>query len=294
MKKSLQLARRLLIRLFPAVIPGLVSLSVFAQADSSPGQRDHLVFGFLPIVSSERLVRRFSPLVDYLSRELDVEIRMETAPDFAEFLRRTRDEKRYDILFTAPHFYYLAKHSNGYRSLVRVNREGMKAVVVVPAKSDIRSVQDLRGRRLATTGPLALSTILVSDLLVRSGLDPGKDPVCIATPSHNATLLSSYRGTTDASALMLPVYRRARSEIIDNMKIIAETRSVPHIPIAAAPWVDGRLAARIRSTLLRMSSDEAGRALLRRLDWPGFTTTQDDEYDSLEWVAERLGIEQAE
>jgi phosphonate transport system substrate-binding protein len=262
-----------------------------AQALEVEPQRDYLVFGFLPILSSEKLVRRFSPLVEYLSAELDTDIRMETAPDFAEFVRRTRDEKRYDILFTAPHLYYLANRVSDYRALVRVDKPGMKAVIVAPLGGSVDSVEDLRGRRLATTGPLALSTLLVKNLLLTSGVDPDRDLTLVATPSHNANLLSSYRGASDASALMLPVYRRMRPDIIDNMKVIAETPSVPHIPIAVAPWVDERAASRLRATLLGMGDTERGRALLQQLDWPGFTPTQDSEYDALQWITDQLVVD---
>ena len=261
------------------------------QALGAEPQRDYLVFGFLPILSSEKLVRRFSPLVEYLSAELDVDIRMETAPDFAEFVRRTRDEKRYDILFTAPHLYYLANRVSHYRALVRVDKPGMKAVIVAPLSGGVGSVEDLRGRRLATTGPLALSTLLVKNLLLSSGVDPDRDLTLVATPSHNANLLSSYQGATDASALMLPVYRRMRPDIIDTMKIIAETPSVPHIPIAVAPWVDVPTASRLRATLLGMADTERGRALLQQLDWPGFATTQDSEYDALQWITDQLVVD---
>jgi phosphonate transport system substrate-binding protein len=287
----LKILRTALTPVLSAVLLSAFLVHAPAQALEAEPQRDYLVFGFLPILSSEKLVRRFSPLVEYLSTELDIDIRMETAPDFAEFVRRTRDEKRYDILFTAPHLYYLANRVSDYRALVRVDKPGMKAVIVVPLSGGAGSVEDLRGRRLATTGPLALSTLLVKNLLLSSAVDPDRDLTLVATPSHNANLLSSYQGATDASALMLPVYRRMRPDIIDTMKIIAETQSVPHIPIAVAPWMDERAASRLRATLLGMGDTERGRTLLRQLDWPGFTPTQDSEYDGLQWITDQLVVD---
>jgi ABC-type phosphate/phosphonate transport system substrate-binding protein len=46
--------------------------------------KDQLVLGLLPIVSPERLARRFGPLAEYLSRELDIKVVLETAPSFRE------------------------------------------------------------------------------------------------------------------------------------------------------------------------------------------------------------------
>jgi phosphonate transport system substrate-binding protein len=261
----------------------LVCASAAAGADRRP-----LIFGFLPFTSTERLVTRFGPLVDYLSQRSGREIRMETAPDFRSFVERTRDGRRYDLLFTAPHLFWLALQEPGYRGLVRVDLAGMTAVVVAPVDSDIRTLSDLRGRTVATTGPLALSTLLVRDQLVRAGLDPDADVNMVATPSHIAALLSSRQGTTQACAVMRPVFHRARAKLRESMRIVAESAPVPHIPIGVAPWVDSATAERLRSILIGMRDDPQGRAILAQLDWPGFVAQQPHDYDSVRPLAEQI------
>jgi phosphonate transport system substrate-binding protein len=256
-----------------------------------PAEHRTLIFGFLPILSAERLVTRFSPLVDYLSQRSHLDIRMETAPDFAEFIRRTQHGRRYDILFTAPHFFYLAEHERGYRALVRVDRPGMKAVVVVPAGSPIHTLPELRGQALATTGPLALSTLLIRGLLTRAGLDPDKDLRLVPTPSHIAALLSSQQGTTDASAVMLPVFRQARPDIRDTMRIVAESGMAPHIPLGVAPWVDEDIGRQLQAILIEMSNDPEGRDVLSHLEWPGFVPVDEHEYDSVRSLAEQIKVD---
>jgi phosphonate transport system substrate-binding protein len=267
-----------------------------ASADTLPTsqsvtEQHPLVFGFLPILSSERLVTRFAPLVDYLSQRSHLDIRMETAPDFPAFIQRTQQGQRYDLLFTAPHFFYLAEHDSGYRALVRVASPGMNAVVVVPINSNIQTLSDLRGRLLATTGPLALSTLLTRDLLIRSGLDPDKEMHLVSTPSHIAALLSSQQGTTHASAVMLPVFSHVRPEIRDSMRIVAETSMAPHIPIGIASRVPESIRLRLQAILLAMPDDPDGRAVLQHLDWPGFALVADHEYDSVRWLAEQVKVE---
>ena len=257
-----------------------------AQEMTPPGQ---LTFGFLPIVSTERLVRRFAPLVDYLSRSLGRPVRMETAPDFETFLRRTQHERRYDLLFTAPHFYYLARRQAGYRALVRVDRPGMRAVIVAPRTGPLRTLADLRGRRLATVDPLALATMLVRAQLQEAGLDPDRDLVLVPTPSHNASLLSALQGQAEAASLMLPLFEQAAPGLRASLRVLANTGVSPHMPISVAPWVQPELAARIRELLLGLRETPEGRALLEHLNWPGLTTVAPGSYEGLAWAAPALG-----
>ncbi len=289
MHMSIRPATKPSVSVFIATLLFVFCIQVAAETPQQ--QPVYLTFGFLPILSPERLVKRFSPLVDYLSTETGIEIRMVTAPDFLTFVHRTLDEKQYDILFTAPHLYYMAHEKRGYRALARVDRPGMQAVIVAPHRSKIYTVQDLRSKRLATTDPLSLTTVLVREHLVMAGINPDDDLTLVATPSHNASLLSAYQGATDAAALILPLFRRAGAEIRDSMRLVATTRMVPHMPVAVAPWVDPAIGERIANALVTLDDSPSGRTLLSHLDWPGFIPAQENEYASLESVVRSLKVQ---
>lgn len=268
------------------VILGILLCILFPLGASA---EEPLVFGFLPILSPQKLVARFGPLTDYLAEQLHRQVRLETAGDYAEFVRRTR-QQRYDILFTAPHFYYIAQRQAGYRVLVRVDAPSLPAVIVVRKDSNIKSLEDLRGKKLATADPLALGTALVKAHLSTHGIDPDKDLTLVMTPTHNASLLSTYKRVTDAASLMLPPYKRAKPEVKRNMRIIAQTAGTPHMPISVSPSVSAKDAAIIENALLNLKSSDEGRALLKHLSWPGFVKTNPSEYDQLEWAAKQIKV----
>lgn len=251
--------------------------------------KEALTFGFLPILSPQKLVSRFGPLTDYLAKQLGRPIRLETAADYAEFVRRTH-QRRYDILFTAPHFYYLAQRQAGYRVLVRVDAPTMPAVIVARKDSNIETLDDLRGKKLATVDPLALGTALVKAHLKAHNIDPKTDLTLVATPTHNASLLSAYKRVTDAASLMLPPYNRAKPQVKNAMRIIAQTKGTPHMPISVSPSVSEQDAAIIEKALLGLKSSDEGRALLKHLSWPGFAKTEPAEYDQLQWAAEQVDL----
>jgi phosphonate transport system substrate-binding protein len=250
-----------------------------------------LVFGFLPILSTQKLIMRFKPMVDLLSENLHRPIRMETAPSYAEFLKRTK-AKRYDILFTAPHFYYLAHTKSGYHVLVRVNAKELKAIIVATRTSHIKSLSELKGKKIATPDPLSLGSALIRSSLRQAGLDPDKDMTIIATPSHNAALITAYNGITDAAGLMVPPYMRASKEIHNAMVTLAITAGTAHMPIAVSPSLDPALAKKITETLVSLDKTEEGHALLKHLAWPmGFVKATDSEYAPLKKIVAELRLD---
>ena len=240
-----------------------------------------ITFGILPFISAEQLVDRFSPLTHYLSKYLNTPIRIETAPNFVEFARRTHEDQRYDILFTAPHFYPQANSKAGYQLIVSVNSPGMWAVIVAPKKSNIHSIDDLAGKRLSTVHPMGLASLLVRKHLCAHNIDPDVDLTMIATPTHDASLLSSYHGVTDASALMQPPYEAASQQVRNSMRIIARTESTPHIPISVSPRINKNCAAEIAKLLLKMDSTIEGQNVLKHNQFSGFRQAQAEEYEKV-------------
>jgi phosphonate transport system substrate-binding protein len=250
-------------------------------------QAGPVIFGILPFVSTEQLVIRFSPLANYLSKYLHAEVRIETAPDFVEFARRTHEEQRYDLLFTAPHFYPQAHSKAGYRLIAGVDSPGMWAVIVVPKQSDIQNVYDLKGKRMATVHPAGLATLLVKKHLADAGIDPDVDLVMISTPSHDASLLSSYHGVTDASALMQPPFEAASVHIRDKMRVIAKTESTPHIPLSVSPRINEDCAGEIATLLLQMGTTMEGKQVLSHNNFSGFRETTAEEYEQVRDLLQR-------
>jgi len=265
------------------ILPGCLLLSLFASTgfantNNPCSQASPITFGILPFVSAEQLVIRFTPLVNYLSQQLNTQIRIETAPSFIEFSRRTSKDKRYDLLFTAPHFYPLARKS-GYRLIASVDSPGMRAVFVVPKQSPIQNINDLKGKRLATVNTKSLATLLIKKHLNQHNINPDNDLKIIATPTHNASLLSTYHGITDASALMQPPYAAASQQVRNRMRIIAKTQRAPHIPISVADRISTACAAQISKLLINMSSSFEGRQVLKHNRFSGFKLSSADIYE---------------
>jgi len=261
------------------------SQAVFAQQEGSDKE---IIFGVLPIISTEKLFARFGPMADYLSKQIGQPIRLVTAVDFPTFKKRTESGKHYDFVFTAPHMYYSAQRKAGYKVIVRVAAPDMKAVIIVPKESEIKSLNDLKGKKLSTTAPVALSTLMIKAHLRKVGINPKKDLSLIYTPSHNASLISTYKRVTDAGSLMLPPFKRAKKAIQSSVRILSLTDGVPHMPIAVAKSLNKATADKLKAALVELKLSDEGKALLKHLRWPGFAAAKPSEYDKLKWAVDEL------
>lgn len=253
--------------------------------------KDQLVLGLLPYVSPKSLEQRFAPLANYLTRKLDVKIVIETAPSFHEFAKRTAEHGRYDLLFTAPHLYYRARRGSGYRAVVRIAGPPMDAVIVVPKTSEILTLEDLRGRRLAIPAPLSLASLLTREYLATAGADFAANVTLIETPTHNASLSSALQGWTDAASLMGPIFQRLQPDVQAKLKVIGITAGAPRMPISVAPWLTADQAAAFTRTMLEVGNSTEGRALLKQMKWPGIISVQPQDYDFFEKFAAAIDLE---
>ncbi len=269
---------------FLLVVFSLAVLPTAPSADTLKGRKAeaYLIFGFLPVLSTDMLVKRFEPLTDYLSKKMGVAVRFETAPDFATFQRRTVTERRYDFLHTAPHFYYLAQRDAGYRAVVRVDARKLHAVIVVRKESSIVSLKDLCARKLTTPSRLALMTALLRQTIAMIGCKKGEQVIMLSTPTHNAALLNVYNGTSDAAGLVSIIFDRTEAKVRNSMRVIGQTGSTPQMPLSVAPWIDKETAGKFTEILLSLNKTKEGRAVLKKTGWPGFKAATPLEYDVME------------
>jgi phosphonate transport system substrate-binding protein len=258
--------------------------------DPGEGERP-FVFGFLPAFNTEKLVTNFEPLVDYVSDRLGLVLRLETAPDFPEFVRRTQEEKRYDLLFTAPHMYFIANRDVGYRAVVRVKGQHLNAVFVSLKTETAEGRGGLVGKQIATNEPLALTTTLARDYIVQQGLDPDSDLDLVYTPSHDASLQALLRQRTDIAILPKPFYMgRVPLQLRDQTRVLFETAGVPHMPISVAPWVSEGIADKVKDILLTMHTTPEGQVILKKIGWKGFVEPATDEYEGLDIYSKYIDL----
>jgi len=162
--------------------------------------------------------------------------------------------------------------------------------IVVHRDSAARSFADLRGARWAYNEPGSHSGHnVVRYHLARLGEHGGYFGHVVQTGAHQKTLRMIAADEVDASAIdstVLETEMRRLPVLARSLRVV-ETWG----PSPAPPWVVSRrlplaLRRRLRSIVLSMHRESAGRALLRQARMARFAGVSDHDYDPIRRMAE--------
>lgn len=258
------------------------SLAADAVRESPPELR----IGILPYMSTERLMARYTPLRIYLQRALQRPVRLTTAPTFASYLERARHYE-YDLYLTAPHFAVLAETESQYRRVSHFQRE-LDASFVVRQDAPVRTLADLKGKRVTTPDPLAIVTLMGEEALRHAGLEIDKTVEVVHAPSHNAAVLAVANGQADAAVMSTSVYESMPADIRARVRVIDRTPMVPNIMFMASPKsVDSDYQA-IKSAVANFGTSEEGKAFFQETGYIGMTPVSDLDMDRVRPYANAL------
>jgi len=188
--------------------------------------------------------------------------------------------------------------------LLQTERDGVRryhAVVFVPGDSPLRTLEDLRGRRLALQSPASTSAYLLPAITL---LDAGVPMEILPSPADHprgggvgyvfakseaniATWV--LKGFVDAGAFSNVDLDRLqqRDPRAVSLRVIGRSMSVPRAMELVRADLDPRVRARLRQVLLDAASDPAAAIPLRRFfGTTGFTAMGETDAAALEVLGE--------
>jgi len=261
-----------------AVVVTSLSTSTFADINQKK-QKDELVFGILPFLSPVALLKRFSPLKEYLEKTTGKKIVIESAPSFPEYVKRTLNHE-YDLVYTAPHFVPMTLEDNHYQLLAASNN--ISSHIIVKKDSKIKSLEQLAGKRIAHGPDQAFLVIIGKYLLKERGLTGDKAPIFVAHKRHNAALRASASGDADA-AIVGTFHLKLAAD--NGLKAIDETPRYPGVGILASREIPQSLQNDIAKAFIDIKKSAEGRETLKKIRFPGFQKAMPTNYESVKPIA---------
>lgn len=249
-----------------------------AEPPATRQQPERLRLGVLPFMSPIALVKRFSPLVKYLEEKTGQPIRLLSAANYPEFIKRT-EEGRYDIVITAPHFVLMALDSGKYE-VHAAYLKPLSAHLVVHRESKLRETYQLAGKVIALPPPEAIITTIGREMLNQRGLGGEKVPLYKNYGSHNAAYQAVVANEASAAIISVNVLRGAIQKGAPIIPI-AKSEDYPGLGILTSRRMSVEQQQKIVQTLVQMRNHPAGRSVLKQISYPGYRPATASEFETL-------------
>jgi phosphonate transport system substrate-binding protein len=256
------------------------------------------ILGVLPRHTPSETAEMYRPLAAYLSHELGTTVKVETTADFKSFWTAVA-AGRYRLVHYNQYHYVRAHKELGHTVIAKneeLNRSAMGAAIVIRKDSGIKSLADLRGKKIIFGGDrqALMSYIIPTYLLRQAGLNAGDYSEEFTPTPPNVALTVFFRradagGVADI-ALDMPFVR----EKIDVTQMVTLTKSEP---VAYLPWaVRGDVPAaereRIQKLLLGVKAAPEGSKIFKAAVLTNLVSAKDEEYSFVRSVIKTVTSEQ--
>ncbi|MEA5446579.1 phosphate/phosphite/phosphonate ABC transporter substrate-binding protein [Gammaproteobacteria bacterium AB-CW1] len=281
-----------LISLFAVLV-----LLVSACSSQDAGESSHpttLRFADTGIEGMEELNRTFGAFAEALEKKLDIEI------EFFPVSNRTAavnalQHSQVDIVLAGPSEYVAMASRLDVKKLVGIERAEYGTAFVVPMDSPARTLQDLKGKRIAMKDPGSTTGhITPSWMLHEAGFDLDRDAEILLL--DGARLEALINGDVHALGSGVRDFRRIEQRAPGQFRILAESDTMPRdVFVARASLADDYLAA-IREVIMA-NSDELMQAILAPGEREKYRNSRfvddltEEEYDVVRQAYALLGFD---
>ncbi|CAK0761543.1 phosphonate transport system substrate-binding protein [Azospirillaceae bacterium] len=227
------------------------------------------IFGIHPLHNPQRLNAMYQPLIHHLNVSLsNGRLELEASRNYNAFDDRLR-ARHYHFALANPGQALNATEAN-YRIVGKLgDDDDFRGVILVRNESDIRKIEDLRGKTLAYPASSAMaSTMMPQMFLQMNGLDVHKDIKTVYVGSIESTIMSVYRGDSAAAGVWLSAWRlfsREQSEIAG--QLVARWRTLPLINYAviARDDVPETVVRQVMDMLVSLKDAPEGINILKKI-----------------------------
>lgn len=281
-------------------VPALLAIiAVVASACASPTSLDDdpLTLGVLPDEAPERLIQRYSSVVERLESDLGRDVELVIPSDYADFVGRF-EAGDIDVGHFGGVTFVMARARAGAEAMVMRDVDARFTTVFVARTADSRAtMSDFAGATLGFGSELSTSGHLMPRFYFQEqyGAQPEDHFGEVHfSGAHDSTLRWVADGTVDIGALNSAIYRQLISDGTvdpDAVRVVYETPIYVDYVFAAHPGLSEASRTIVETTLLELSTvDDADRAILEDLRAARFMYASSQAWDDLERISRELGI----
>lgn len=233
--------------------------------------------GLEPYFTPRLLISSFQPLRDALQTSLGQPVVLLTAPDYRQFVRRM-EAQEFDIVVIGPHTARYAEQLSAYVPTL-IGRSKLIGLVVVQREGSIRQVSELGEVTVAMPDPLTATAMLGEEWLRKQSLKPALRYYDF----HNAAAMAVIRNDAQAAIVNKTAFANMPADIRDKLRVLAETRTLPHMVVLISTRLEAATRKRYADTLANfVNSREHGESFAGKIGFAGADPVKEGELNQVE------------
>lgn len=236
-----------------------------------------LSFGIPPQQSPVEVVKRWTPILQYLEKKTGLVLELKTAKDILTHQQQIMDGL-YDIAYVNPNTYVAANKIRGYQAFAHEKDGKSYGMIVARKNGPITQLAELNERTLAFPSNFAV----MATILPLKHLEELRVAV---RPQYVVSMDSVYRSV--AKGLFLAGGGESRTfgsldpEIRDQLVILWRSEELPPFPFLAHPRVPAATLNNLQTAIIAMGQDPQGQALLKVVNIKGLEKSSDADYNGV-------------
>lgn len=268
------------------IIVSMVFLQISLSAHHI--SKGDIILGFMPYMSPSKLVEKYTPLAEYLSKRLNTKVSIQIAKNYTEHLENVKKDK-YDIAFLGGSPYiYLADNFNKKNLLVRYefnDKPTFRSVVFVNKNSTFETIKDLDGKKIALGNKKStLSSQVPMYMIMEAGIDIDKTKFVFLN-NHENVLLGVLFGEFEGGAIAEEIFLEHQKR---GLKAVGYSDDLSTHVFTASDSLTKNDQKEIKKALLELKQNKNMKVLKSiSKNLTGFVEVQDSDYDLLRGILDK-------
>ena len=255
--------------------------------------------GFVPLKNSEKLVEDLKPISDYLSERLGVKVEAFTASNYIGVVEGLGSGS-VDFGIIPPFSSLLAQKQSNAKPILtskgKTGKPGYTAELYVRKDSGIKSLQDVKGKKVAFVDPSSSSGyIYPGAMLVNAGLNLDKDISYQFSGGHDKSLQLLLNKDVDVIATFDGVedrYVKDFPQAKTDIQKLATSDMIPGIMVTVSSKMDKDLQEKLEKALRDIENDPKMKELFTKMfSITGFTDVDQETYKKVEATAKVMNVD---
>ena len=245
----------------------------------------------MPRYSPRTMAKRYTPLMKYLRDESGYDIRHVSSMGYRDFLSAV-ERTDAEFVFCSPAAYLTLRKTQDARPLLVALEPDFaggaqaqyRGVILVRADRGIKSIEDLKGKIVATALRMsAAGYIAPRKLCLDRGVDIARDCTVAVCPSQEQVIDHLRRGRAAAGFVRESVWQEALMESaagVSGIDVLAPTQMLPGWCVCALGDVDETAVESVTAALLRLDwRHPQYQPVLEEAGLRGFAAAHDLQYN---------------